>query len=158
MDNKSGYCFEPVFHGGLDNFYRNHPEGTLVLTTRNVEDWVESINGYHDLGYRFKTTCRKPGYFETHWSNKNVTDADLAQFYLDHVQAVRDFATSHPSLTYIEVSLESEDTGKILESLTGIWSFCWQQRNSKAELLKAKQDRLEEANEKSNKGTGDGGE
>jgi hypothetical protein len=135
IDNRTNTCFEPVFHGGLDNFYRYHPRGTLFLSIRKVEDWVDSVNNHNDLGNRFRSTCKKPGYFATHWGNKNVTEADMAQLYRDHVQTVRDFAAAHPSLTYIEVSLESNETGMILQNRTGIPSTCWIDANSRNHSL-----------------------
>jgi hypothetical protein len=130
MDPDSMTCFEPVFHGGLDNFHHYHPTGTLMMTVRRVDDWLASIIKYVGLGNRFRNTCKGPGYFATHWANKNVTNDDLVKFYNDHLQAVRDFAAAHPSLTYIELSLESNETGAILESLTGITSECWGDRNN----------------------------
>jgi hypothetical protein len=131
VDARSDTCFEPVFHGGLDNFYRYHPHGTLLLTVRNVDEWVDSVNNHKGFGSRFKVICKQPGYFATHWGDKTVTDDDLAQFYSDHVQAVRDFAASHPSLTYIEVPLESDETGSRLETLTGIPASCWGHANKR---------------------------
>jgi hypothetical protein len=130
MNVQTGTCFEPVLHGGLDNFYRHHPHGTVLHMVRQVDGWVKSINGYNGLGRRFKQICKQPGYFATHWANKTVTDTDLAQFYMDHLQAVRDFAVSHPSLLYIELSLATQDTGAMLEIYTGIPSRCWGNKNA----------------------------
>ena len=38
---------------------------------------------------------------------------------------IRQFVHDRPSITYIEVKLESADTGRILEEATGITAGCW---------------------------------
>ena len=47
------------------------------------------------------------------------------EFYSWYLKHVRLFAKDHPSITFIEVSLDSEDTPKILEDKIGIPSECW---------------------------------
>jgi hypothetical protein len=121
-------CFEPVFHGGLENFYYYHPHGTLMLVTRNLQDWLSSVYRWYVLHDRLAHHCHGPGYF-TQWKGKNVTDDDILQMYMDHVNTVRSFAQAHPSLTYIEVELESNQTGQILEDRIGISRECWGQHN-----------------------------
>ena len=49
----------------------------------------------------------------------------MEELYEWHKRLVRDFATSHPSMTYIEAQLKSLDKASILESKTGIPAFCW---------------------------------
>jgi hypothetical protein len=63
IDPRYNYCFEPVFHGGLDNFYHYHPQGTLLLTIRKVDEWLDSVNNFNKLGRRIKEACKQPGYF-----------------------------------------------------------------------------------------------
>jgi hypothetical protein len=58
-----------------------------------------------------------------------VTDADLIAFYHFQVQHVREFAKNHPSLTYIEIQLENDDNGRILEEATGVSRECWGHSN-----------------------------
>jgi hypothetical protein len=123
------YCFEPVLHGGLDNLYRYHPNATIVLVVRKVDGWISSIKNWFRLAGRLKHFCRQPGYY-TQWQNKTVTDDDLAQMYIDHANMVRSFAKAHPSLTYIEVELESNDTGRVLEERIGISRECWGHSNA----------------------------
>ncbi|CAB9520655.1 expressed unknown protein [Seminavis robusta] len=118
-------CFEPSLHGGLDNLYHFHPNSTVVLTVRDVNDWVSSINHFGGLGGHVKEKCRN--FFP--WQPNTVTDDDLARFYRDHIEFVRGFMREHPSLTYLEVSLESEETGTIMENHFGISRKCWGRSN-----------------------------
>jgi hypothetical protein len=124
------YCFEPVLHGGMENLYHYHPEATILLVTRNVDDWVSSVNRWFRLGDRVKEWCRGPGYFEQWQGKAVVTNADLAQLYRDHGQMVRSFAQTHPSIKFIEVQLESNETGAILEERIGISRNCWSRSNT----------------------------
>jgi hypothetical protein len=128
MINAKQYCFEPVFHGGLDNFYRYHPHGTLILVTRNLQGWLSSVRRWRMLFYELIHDCHGPGYY-TQWKDKNVTEDDVLQMYIDHADIVRSFAQAHPSLTFIEVELESNQTGRILEDRIGISRKCWGQHN-----------------------------
>jgi hypothetical protein len=127
--NKDRHCFEPVLHGGLDNLYRYHPNATIFLAVRNIDGWISSVKHWFHLDRRLKHVCRRPGYY-TQWQNKTVTDDDLAQMYIDHANMVRSFAKAHPSLTYIEVELESNDTGRVLEERIGISRECWGHSNA----------------------------
>jgi hypothetical protein len=124
MDRENKTCFEPVLHGGMDNLYQYHPNATILFVTRDVEEWVSSVNRWAGLGNRLKKTCQGPGYF-TQWQGRRKTDDDLRNLYLDHADMVQSFVKAHPSLTYIEVELESNDTGAILEERTGISRQCW---------------------------------
>jgi len=45
-------------------------------------------------------------------------------FYLAHTQKIREFAMKHLSLTYVEVELENENMGKILQEYTKVSPDC----------------------------------
>jgi hypothetical protein len=60
---------------------------------------------------------------------RNVTDEDIRLFYEWQVGHVRRFAQAHPSMTYIEVDLEANATGSILEDKIGIPAHCWGHKN-----------------------------
>ena len=46
-------------------------------------------------------------------------------FYDWHNDMVRQFAKDHPSLTYIEVKLEDDNLGKVMEEKLGVTAECW---------------------------------
>ena len=57
--------------------------------------------------------------------NPDTDPQAFAAFYDWHTAHVREFCLQHPSLTYIEVALESPMLGKILEEKIGISASCW---------------------------------
>lgn len=111
-------CFFPTMHGGLEAFYQSHPTGTILNVVRDPDQWYESAIGWRKLPERMSKSCAG---FPPPRSEAPV----WREFYLWHTQHVRDFAAEHPSLTYLEVSLEADDTGKILAQHTGIPQVCW---------------------------------
>jgi len=113
-----GICYYPSIHGGLQAFYNSYPTATILQVNRDTEAWVNSTTEFNDLWRRWSEKCDKfPGV--------GSTRDDYGRFYEWHTAMVRQFAKNHPSLTYIEVSLEGEQTGRILESATGINASCW---------------------------------
>lgn len=114
-----GTCFYPSIHGGLQALYDSYPLATIVQVNRETEAWVNSTTEFNDLWPRWiNQKCEKfPGV--------GSTPHDYGKFYEWHTEMVRDFAKNHPSMTYIEVSLEGSSTGQILEEATGINASCW---------------------------------
>ena len=118
-------CFEPTIHGGLENFYKYHPKGTIFMAVREPKEWVRSVNDYYSLGDVLKE-CTGPGYFQKWKHRAVVTDDDLKAFYLYQLDHVRQFVAEHASLTYVEVPLDSsEETKQYLEETIGISATCW---------------------------------
>ena len=103
----------------------------MILAVRDAKVWVKSVNRYYNLGEDLKTKCRSPGYFSKWPKDQNMTDHDLEGLYMWQVDYVRQFATEHPSLTYIEIKLEDGDdkNGAILEEAVGIPADCWGHSN-----------------------------
>ena len=113
-----GTCFYPSIHGGLRALYDSYPTATILQVNRETESWVNSTTEFNDLWTRWSEKCDKfPGV--------ESTREDYAKFYESHTEMVRQFAKDHPSMTYIEVSLEGADTGTVLEEKTGINASCW---------------------------------
>lgn len=111
-------CFFPTMHGGLEAFYQSHPNGTILNVLRDPDQWYGSAVDWRKLPERLSRTC-------TGFPPPRSSAAAWREFYRWHAQMIRDFVASHPSLTYLELSLEAEDTGKILEDHTGIPQVCW---------------------------------
>ena len=111
-------CFFPTMHGGLEAFYESNPNGTIMNVLRDPKQWYTSAMNWRKLPERMSKQCKgfpAPGSSPEAWRD----------FYEWHTQHVRDFATAHPSLTYVEVSLEADNTGKLLQDKTGIPEKCW---------------------------------
>jgi len=127
-----GTCFYPSIHGGLEALVESYPQGATILqVVRETQAWVNSTTQFNDLWTRWKDKCEAP--FPTTKASSSTSSQqqhntmleDYAKFYDWHTNMVRQFAAQHPAMTYIEVTLEGDDTGKILEERTGINASCW---------------------------------
>jgi hypothetical protein len=118
VPNKKPICYYPGIEG-LEEWFKYYPNSTIILTTRSVDSWVDSVARWEG------------GVMLNKWERCNLTGfvgrepKELAQFYEWHVELVRDFARKHPSITYIEVSLEDPNMASILHAKTRISLSCW---------------------------------
>lgn len=113
-------CFFPSIDG-LDAIYNSYPNATFMNVVRDTEAWYTSLKtwSHSSLFVRFRL-CNATGF-----PNGQSTREDFMAFYEAHNEMIRQFVRDRPSLTYIEVKLESPDTGRILEEKTGISADCW---------------------------------
>ena len=120
-------CYYPSVHG-LQALYDSYPNATILLVKRSSDAWLKSIQKWKK-GFLLKkwTKCDK-------FPDKNASDNDVALFYQWHASNTRQFAASHPSITYIEILLEDDNNGteigKQLEEKIGINASCWGHHNS----------------------------
>ena len=123
------------YHGGitvpqwqfLDEIYTHFPNATWIMNLRDPRDWLRSIDRWQDLRQRFIDNSFQPILPK----GKGGDDNDMIQFYQTQAQKVRDFAEKHPSLTLIEVKIDSPDAGTIMEDAFGIPAdVCWKKRNA----------------------------
>ena len=126
-------CWDPSIHG-LEAIYKAHPLATILLAVRDSDKWLNSVIRWGRLLDKL-WRCRDL------WpSNKNKktmnTTRDIRDFYEWHQQHVRSFATLHPSITFVEVDLESNQTASILEERVGISASCWGHFNRNDESLR----------------------
>ena len=131
------HCYYPSIHG-LDAWYESYPYSTILLVKRDALTWSKSIQkwGGGSLLKRWKV-CNIPGFLPS--SNDGDENArrvaeynsieNLQRFYNWHVNLVRNFTKFHPTITYIEASLEDPQIGNILSQVTGIPSICWAKCN-----------------------------
>jgi hypothetical protein len=113
-------CFYPSIDG-LDAIYESYPNITFVNVIRNTEAWYESIKGWSQASLFVRLRlCNATGF-----PNGQSTKDDFMKMYDNFNSMIRQFVKDRPSITYIEVQLESNDTGFILEDATGIDRSCW---------------------------------
>jgi len=112
-------CYYPSVEA-LEEIYQAYPNATFVMVVRNTASWFTSVEKWGE-GSLLKRwgACNTTGYG---WTTKREK---VEAFYDWHTENIRQFAMDHPSLNYIEVGLESEDTGKLLEDKIGIPATCW---------------------------------
>lgn len=115
-------CYFPSIEG-LEAIYHSYPNATFVNVIRNAQDWFTSLQkwSHASLFVRFRL-CNATGF-----PNGQSTTSDFYDFYEWHNNLIRQFVRDRPSINYIEVQLESPDTGHLLEDRTGIPSQCWKQ-------------------------------
>lgn len=125
------YCYYPSIHG-LESIYKYYPNSTIMLVYRNSSSWASSIFTWRNLAGRLGD-C--PGFPSTPASPGDQTYGDFnrwVDFYERHTESIRKFAQEHPSLTYVEASLEDDGTAALLQEKTGIDGSCW--KNCKPEV------------------------
>lgn len=120
-------CYYPGIEG-LHDYYKSYPNGTLMYIVRNTTAWRKSVTKWtHGLLLKRWERCKLRGF-------RNRTAEGIEGFYEWHKQLVRDFARSHPSMTYIEAELESQEIASLLESRIGISASCWKDCDPKERI------------------------
>lgn len=112
-------CYNPNI-AAMDAIWEAYPHATLLLVRRNATKWFRSAN-------------TRRANFVPKWQNEACIDmpnsqneTEWVQFYEQHTQKVRDFAAKRKGqMTYVEVELESPDTGRILNEQLGLPESCW---------------------------------
>lgn len=125
-------CYYPSVHS-LNDIYMAYPNATLLLGIRDTDAWIGSVLRWHDLMLRLRK-CHdlwpmQKKILNTMNDTTIMTIDDIREFYLWHQNHVRTFAKEHPSMTYIEIRVEANNTGSILEEKTGIPKDCWDNHN-----------------------------
>jgi len=108
----------------LDLIHRYYPNATFVLTYRNPEDWVESVQNWHALkGFLLNSNITG-----LHSGSGDVRLA-LRSFYVTHIERIRQFVHDYPSHKLVQVNLIDNNAGKILQDSFGVSEACWGQSN-----------------------------
>lgn len=88
---------------------------------RDPEAWYESLKRWADGSVFVRMRLCNA----TNFPNGQSTKKDWIRFYTGHTNMIREFVKDHPSLTYIEIDIESNYTAKVLFNRIGIRSTCW---------------------------------
>lgn len=117
-------CYYP-FVEALEEIYNAYPNATFLFVTRNETDWLTSLQTYHE-GFILEAwkRCQTKGF-----PGIDATINDFQAFYQWHKTLIRNFVQDHPSLTFIEIPLEADNTGQLLEEQVGIPQTCWGHHN-----------------------------
>jgi hypothetical protein len=136
MDSK---CYYPSIHG-LEAIYNHYPNSTIMLVHRNSTAWAKSVFTWNNLAGRLGD-C--PGFPVTPYRQRRQTYDHLQEwidFYDQHTESIRQFAKTHPSLTYVEAALEQDETASYLQSQTGIDADCWRKCKPESGCLEMDQN------------------
>jgi hypothetical protein len=111
----------------LEEIYAHFPSATWILNLRDPQDWLSSVDRWQDLRQRFIDNPFNPILPR----GKGEDDKDMIRFYEVQAERIKDFVKTHPSLTLVEVKIDSPDAGTTMEDTFGISADkCWKRRNA----------------------------
>mmetsp|Transcript_3902 Transcript_3902/g.8930 ORF Transcript_3902/g.8930 Transcript_3902/m.8930 type:complete len:328 (+) Transcript_3902:217-1200(+) len=112
----------------VERIHLAYPNATWILNTRDPQKWLESVNRWDDMRQHFVNNPFPPVLPR----GKGAKDEDMLEFYNAQAQRIRDFvaADDHSSHTLVEVKIDSDDAGQVMESAFGIDRRCWGNRNA----------------------------
>ena len=119
-------CYFPQVEA-LSEIHKYHPNSTLVLNRRDPERWVDSVKRWSGMDIRL-SKCDITGLPV----GKGLDREDLKAFYQAQVERVRRFVAEHPSHRLVEVVIDDDSAGAVMEAAFGIdASKCWGWHNAK---------------------------
>ncbi|CAB9503054.1 expressed unknown protein [Seminavis robusta] len=121
------HCFYPTMEGGLDAMYEAYPYGTIMNVVRDGRAWYRSAQKHYNLLGRWSSFC-------PNFPVQGSTEEEWLDFYQFHTHTVRNFAKRHPTMTYVEIKLESNETANILRETFGFDDSCWGHANRNKEV------------------------
>ena len=122
-------CFFPQAEL-LEEIHKESPNATFVLTFRNVDNWIESVNNWkradnHPPMNELFSMCFIPG----KPVGKGKEPDELRHFFCTQIQRIRDFVAQHPSHALIEIDIEDPNTGQIMADIFQVSEKCWMKTN-----------------------------
>uniref|UniRef100_A0A7S2YTJ5 Uncharacterized protein n=1 Tax=Entomoneis paludosa TaxID=265537 RepID=A0A7S2YTJ5_9STRA len=84
----------------LEEIHREYPHATLILLSRPLNDWINSVNHWQDLRQRF-IDCN----YEDLPTGKGRNPFQLQSWVCNHIARVRQFVKDHPTHALIELNL-----------------------------------------------------
>ena len=130
-------CYFPQVEA-LDAIHAEFPNATFILNTRNVNDWIKSVDHWSNLRERLGK-CDISGLPAGKGAPGPQGDAELTSFWWEHISRVRTFVQMHPSHKLVEVAIDTPGAGVHMQQEFGISAKCWGNHNNnlKSELGKA---------------------
>ncbi|CAB9518608.1 expressed unknown protein [Seminavis robusta] len=120
---KQSTCYYPTLHGGLEEFAKAYPYGTILHLRRNFKSWYDSSNRWGDLLKRWSSSQMCRNIFPPPHSNQSAWE----NFYRGHDKLIEDFAQEHPTISYLDIPLAS--AGTVLHETFGFAAECWGHAN-----------------------------
>ena len=129
---RDGQCFLPQLWA-LNRIHDAYPNATFLLPTRSPDQWVKAMsqgNGTEWLGplRGYFRSCNLP----TCGPACVDSDDQLALFYEEHSETIRNFAMKYPSHKLIEIDAEDDGAGAKLAAATGLDATCWGEKKCRA--------------------------
>ena len=162
-----GFCVLPQIEY-LDELYNEAPKATWLLPTRNITKWARSSQNWiggsgKSLAYRL-SKCKSNRSQQRNKKRKNKSNSnhtpipqsqlfigpktpytkDLIGWHEQHLERIRHYVMTHPSLSFLEIDIENPSTAQIMvdhfgslskPSHTSYWGHENDSRNSKASVM-----------------------
>jgi len=140
-----GYrCYMPQVEI-LEDLKRHYPQASFIHNIRDPYHWVRSLRHYiSGRMLQEMKLCNITGLpigvpalsaeKDHDGDDDDIDERILIQFYKDHIDRVRSVfgsssAQDHKTIHFVEVDIESEDAGQIMEREFGIDRSCWSHAN-----------------------------
>jgi hypothetical protein len=122
-------CFFPTLEAyALNTLFDAYPNATVINVRRDPEEWYKTLSpGEIERWPRWCNHGKAVEYFHLRFPEANATKSEWIYFYEQHNKFVQKNAQEHPSITFIDVDLESNtsETAHTLNLRLGIPESCW---------------------------------
>mmetsp|Transcript_19131 Transcript_19131/g.31717 ORF Transcript_19131/g.31717 Transcript_19131/m.31717 type:complete len:279 (+) Transcript_19131:157-993(+) len=122
---KGQVCYFPQIEA-LEEIHEAHPNATLLLNTRNLDNWAKSVRAFRGMGARL-TRCNITGFLP----GVGSTNEQLKDLYVQQIRRVQTFVQKYPSHRLVQVAIDEPNAGEIMEASFGINRSCWGNVNAK---------------------------
>ncbi|CAB9505050.1 expressed unknown protein [Seminavis robusta] len=120
---------DDVLEGGLEEFAKAYPYGTVLLQIREPSSWHASLHRWSAMDKKFSghPGCRKKGVTP----HPRATKLMWFDYYEAYTKRVRQTMELFPTVNYVEVPL-SKEIGPTTDNIFGFSqeSNCWIHKNS----------------------------
>lgn len=97
----------------LEELYSDAPNATWLMPMRNVSNWVRSVTHYRNAR-ELAEECDLLPYLNITIGDAK-SDDKMMELYCAHIDQIRFFVKSHPTLSYIEFRIEDPNVGSFLK-------------------------------------------
>lgn len=123
---KGQVCYFPQIEA-LEEIHKAHPNATLLLNTRNLDNWAKSVRAFSGMGDRL-TRCNITGFPP----GVGSTDEQLKDLYVQQIHRVQTFVLKYPSHKLVQVAIDEPSAGEIMEASFGFNRSCWGHANARS--------------------------
>jgi len=136
----SDSCFLPSW-SALDEIHQAYPTATWLHVVRDLAAWHASVSRHRQAAIvRHWKKCQaaapasddSTAVFSLLGQNNATAAEALTAFYKAHAARIRHFVATHPSLTYVQVSLQDPAIATQLQQEFGVAATCWGQPRAAA--------------------------
>jgi hypothetical protein len=130
-----GKCYYPTLdHTAMTALSSTYPQATILQVTQDPDEWYQT--SYRKFRTQMTTHCRN--HHHAPIPSEGASREEWIAFYKWYVQSIRDFASAHPNLHYVEVALDDRNTSAVLQQQLSLPRLCWHVDKPSANRVPAK--------------------